>query len=126
MLYRRGAENAVSPTSNARFNVVPAYSVAQSQTPVGASHLMRSVLLAAASAVLLVPSFALAQSRAVPTPASVIGFEPGTDRKLPEWRQVVSYFQALDAASPRIQLHTLGKTTLGRPFIAAFIGDPAT
>jgi hypothetical protein len=56
----------------------------------------------------------------------VIGFEPGTDRKLPEWRQVVAYFQALDAASPRLELHTLGKTTLGRPFIAAFIGDPAT
>ena len=66
------------------------------------------------------------QARAVPTPASVIGFEPGTDRKLPEWRQIVSYFQALDAASPRIEVHTLGRTTLGRPFIAAFIGDPAT
>ena len=69
---------------------------------------------------------ASAQSRAVPTPASVIGFEPGTDRRLPQWKQVVSYFQALDASSPRIQLHTLGTTTLGRPFIAAFIGDPAT
>jgi hypothetical protein len=82
---------------------------------------------AALAAGLLLPSPAQAQSRAaVPTPASVIGFEPGTDRKLPEWRQVVAYFQALDAASPRIELHTLGKTTLGRPFIAAFIGDPAT
>ena len=25
---------------------------------------------------------------AVPTPASVLGFEPGTDRKLPTWKQV--------------------------------------
>ena len=74
----------------------------------------------------LVPRPSQAQSRAVPTPASVIGFEPGTDRKLPQWKQVVSYFQALDAASPRLQLHTLGTTTLGRPFIAAFIGDPST
>ena len=64
--------------------------------------------------------------RAVPTPASVIGFAPGTDRKLPAWSQVVDYFHALDAASPRIQVRTLGKTTLGRPFIVAFIGDPAT
>jgi hypothetical protein len=75
---------------------------------------------------LLLPTSARAQARAIPTPASVIGFEPGTDRKLPEWRQVVSYFKALDAASPRIEVHTLGTTTLGRPFIAAFIGDPAT
>src|SRR3954468_12555146 len=86
----------------------------------------RSTIVAALTAMLVAPSAALAQSRSVPTPASVIGFEPGADRKLPEWRQVVSYFQALDAASPRIEVHTLGKTTLGRPFIAAFIGDPAT
>src|SRR4051812_20241293 len=81
----------------------------------------RSLLLA----FLALPVTAHAQ-KSVPTPASVIGFEPGTDRKLPEWQQVVSYFKALDAASPRIELHTLGKTTLGRPFIAAFIGDSAT
>lgn len=64
--------------------------------------------------------------RAIPTPESVIGFVPGTDRKLPTWNQVHAYFQALDKASPRLQLHVLGKTTLGRPFLAAFIGDSAT
>src|SRR4051812_48395125 len=88
---------------------------------------IRSRLLAAfAAALLLLPGRSPAQTSRVPTPASVIGFEPGTDRKLPAWKQVVSYFQALDAASPRIEVHTLGSTTLGRPFIAAFIGDPAT
>src|SRR5512140_1933990 len=84
---------------------------------------VRSILAIAA---LLVPAAATQAQRAVPTPASVIGFEPGTDRKLPEWQQVVAYFKALDAASPRVQLRVLGKTTLGRPFIAAFIGDSAT
>src|SRR5512141_407664 len=74
-------------------------------------------------AALVLPSITRAQSRTVPTPASVIGFEPGTDRKLPEWQQVFAYFKALDAASPRVQLRVLGKTTLGRPFIAAFISD---
>lgn len=73
-----------------------------------------------------VRSAAQTANTAVPTPASVIGFTPGTDRKLPEWSQVVAYFHALEKASPRIQVHTLGKTTLGRPFIAAFIGDSAT
>ena len=87
---------------------------------------VRPLIFAAMAALLIVPAGVGAQSRSVPTPASVIGFEPGTDRKLPEWRQVVSYFQALDAASNRIELKTLGNTTLGRPFIAAFIGDPAT
>ncbi len=83
-------------------------------------------LLAIAAVLLASPHAGEAQSRKVPTPASIIGFEPGTDRKLPEWKQVVDYFKALDAASPRVQLHVLGKTTLGRPFIAAFIGDPTT
>ena len=62
----------------------------------------------------------------VPTPAKVLGFAPGTDRKLPQWTQVVEYFTQLGRSSPRIQVHTLGKTTLGRPFIAAFISDSAT
>ena len=62
---------------------------------------------------------------ALPTPQSVLGFEPGADRKLPSWRQVVDYFTALDRASPRVSVRTLGKTGLGRPFIAAFIGDSA-
>ena len=74
-----------------------------------------------------VPSLLGAQSASrIPTPASVIGFVPGTDRKLPAWSQVVAYFTALSKSSPRIQLHTLGRTTLGRPFIAAIISDSAT
>ncbi len=93
---------------------------------------MRSRLLPTLSAVaMLLPCFAMparAQrpAAAIPSPASVIGFVPGTDRKLPQWKEVVAYFHALQKASPRIQLHTLGKTTLGRPFIAAFISDSAT
>src|SRR5919202_6989546 len=83
---------------------------------------LRRTLLVGTSLLLATPSLA---QRAVPTPASVIGFEPGTDRKLASWRQVVDYFTALDAASPRITVRTLGTTTLGRPFIAAFIADSA-
>ncbi|MEO5902948.1 MAG: M14 metallopeptidase family protein [Gemmatimonadaceae bacterium] len=86
---------------------------------------VRSVAVALAL-FLTLPASTHAQSRKVPTPASVIGFDPGTDRKLPEWNQVVAYFKALDAASPRVQLRVLGKTTLGRPFIAAFISDSST
>ncbi len=87
---------------------------------------VRSIAALLGAAALAVPSIGHAQASGVPSPASVIGFVPGTDRKLPTWKQVTDYFAALDAASPRIQVHTLGRTTLGRPFIAAFIGDPAT
>ncbi len=90
------------------------------------------IRLSAALCLLAATSFTPALSgaqrsaSAIPTPASVIGFAPGTDRKLPEWKQVVAYFHALEKASPRIQVHTLGRTTLGRPFLAAYISDQAT
>src|SRR5438270_2318360 len=63
---------------------------------------------------------------AIPSPASILGFEPGADRHLPSWKQVTEYFAALDKASPRVSVRTLGKTTLGRPFIVALISDSAT
>lgn len=67
-----------------------------------------------------------AQKSRLPTPESILGYAPGADRKLPTWKQVTDYFTALDKASPRVKLHVLGKTTLGRPFLAAFIADSST
>ena len=69
---------------------------------------------------------AQAPARAIPSPASILGWEPGADRKLPTWKQVTDYWTALDKASPRVSVRTLGKTTLGRPFLVAFISDSAT
>lgn len=60
----------------------------------------------------------------IPTPKSVLGFEPGDDRKLPDWATLVRYFQALAKASDRVQYHELGKSTLGAPFIALAISSP--
>src|SRR5579862_1828926 len=82
----------------------------------------------ALGAALLLTAFTAvpAQRPAIPTPASILGYEPGADRKLPTWKQVTDYFHALERASARVQVHTLGKTTLGRPFLAAFFSDSAT
>ena len=63
---------------------------------------------------------------ALPSPAAILGFEPGADRHLPSWKQVTEYFTALDKASPRVSVRSLGRTTLGRPFLVAFISDSAT
>ncbi len=62
---------------------------------------------------------------AVPAPASVLGFTPGADRRLVEWDTIVRYFRALGAASPRVQVRELGRTTDGAPFLAVFISSPA-
>ena len=60
----------------------------------------------------------------IPTPRSVLGFDPGDDRKLVEWPVLVRYFEALAKASPRVEYRELGKTTLGAPFIALAISSP--
>jgi hypothetical protein len=60
----------------------------------------------------------------IPTPRSILGFEPGDDRKLVEWPVLVRYFEALAKASDRVEYRELGKTTLGAPFIAVAISSP--
>ncbi|HEY6328936.1 MAG TPA: M14 metallopeptidase family protein [Blastocatellia bacterium] len=63
-------------------------------------------------------------SASLPSPRDVIGFEPGEDRKLASWSQIVEYFKRLAARSNRVRLQELGKTTLGRPFVLATISSP--
>ena len=60
----------------------------------------------------------------IPTPRSILGFDPGDDRKLVEWPVLVRYFDALARASDRVDIKELGKTTLGAPFIALAISSP--
>ena len=67
---------------------------------------------------------AAAPAPRIPTPRSVLGFEPGDDRKLADWPTLVRYYQALAQASDRVDIRELGKTTLGAPFIALVISSP--
>jgi len=60
----------------------------------------------------------------VPTPRSVLGFEPGEDRKLADWPVLVRYYQALAKASDRVDYREVGKSTRGAPFVALVISSP--
>lgn len=60
----------------------------------------------------------------VPAPETVLGFKVGEDRKLANWEKFVAYFKRLSETSDRIKLDELGKSTLGRPFVAATISSP--
>ena len=83
---------------------------------------------------LLYPSTAGAQTRraarteaavsGVPSPRSVLGFTPGDDRTVADWKQITDYFARLDRASNRVAVQTIGETTLQRPLIVAFISAP--
>lgn len=56
-----------------------------------------------------------------PSPSQFLGFEVGADRKLADYRQIVSYLRALAAASPRVRVESIGRTTLGEDFVMAVI-----
>ncbi len=62
---------------------------------------------------------------ALPTPEAVLGFRIGTEKKLADYHQMVDYLRKLDAASERMQLENLGKTTEGNDFMMAIISSPA-
>ena len=57
----------------------------------------------------------------VPSPDAVLGFRVGADRQLADWTQIVGYFRRLDAASPRVRVDEVGKTTEGLPFLVVTI-----
>jgi hypothetical protein len=63
----------------------------------------------------------VAQSAAIPSPKSVLGFTPGDDRTIADWSQITDYFARLDGASDRVSVQTLGQSTLQRPLIVAII-----
>ncbi len=101
---------------------------------VAVSRLLLTLLAALVPALPLVaqraPQHPASRARAhrrapVPTPASILGFEPGTERRLVDWDPIVRYFRALTAASDRVRVRELGRTTNGAALIAAFISSPA-
>ena len=66
---------------------------------------------------------AAGQAAAIPTPESVLGFQPGADSRLANYEQVVAYFQRVDEASDRVQLVQAGRSAQGRPFYFALVSS---
>ena len=77
------------------------------------------------AALLTAPSAAAQTAGAeIPSPESVLGFVPGTDRLLMDYEQLVGYLQQLAAASPRIAMREVGSSPLGRPMYVVFMSAP--
>jgi hypothetical protein len=62
---------------------------------------------------------------AQPSPQSVLGFYPTTDRTIADWGQITDYFAKLDRSSDRVAVTEIGKSTDGKPLIVAFISAPS-
>src|SRR5262245_9029622 len=85
----------------------------------------RATLVTLATIVTLVVATAWPHAqRTVPTPLSVIGWEPCADYKLATYEQIEDYFRKLAAAAPaRMKLVEMGKTTEGRNQLMAIISS---
>jgi len=77
-----------------------------------------------ALAAVLAASAAPAQTR-VTSPREQFGHDIGADYVLPNYRQLVSYWQKLDAQSDRMRMFDMGKTAEGRSQHMAIVSSPA-
>ncbi len=59
----------------------------------------------------------------IPTPKSVLGFQPTDDKTIADWSQITNYFSILDTKSDRVLVKEIGRSTLGKPLIVAFISS---
>jgi len=83
------------------------------------------VSLLAGLTIALAPTALVARAAAaLPTPASMLGFEPCADYKLATYEAIDSYLRALDAASDRMTLVDIGTSVEGRPLRLAVISSP--
>ena len=62
---------------------------------------------------------------AAPTPSEFLKMPIGADRTLADYRQITAYFRALAAASPRVEVVSAGKSTLGEELIMAVVSSEA-
>src|ERR1700733_13033263 len=61
----------------------------------------------------------------VPTPRDVIGHDIGAPNKLDYYEDLLKYYQALAAKSPRVKIIETGKTEEGRPTAVGLISSEA-
>jgi hypothetical protein len=83
---------------------------------------MKTRALALAVSVAASPT---AHAATAPSPSEFLGVKVGADRTVADYRQILAYFRALDAASPRVDVEILGKTTLGEDLFMAAISSEA-
>ena len=67
----------------------------------------------------------VSSAQSIPSPSAALGIPIGADRTLADWSEINRYFSTLAAASPMVQLDTLGRTTQGRPMLLATISSVA-
>ena len=65
----------------------------------------------------------LPKAGVVPSPKDVLGYYVGAPKKLTSYEQLLRYYHALAAKSPRVKTLDIGKTDEGRECVVVFIGS---
>ena len=65
-------------------------------------------------------------STTVPSPLKFLGYVPGENNRVTYHADIVRYLQALDKASDRVSMWTIGKSDEGRDMVSVAIADEAT
>jgi hypothetical protein len=97
------------------------------------SAVLAAALLAPVTAALALPSAAqkAPQQTAAPvdvkitTPRSFLGFTPGDDYKLANYKQSYAYFHKIASQTKRMRLFDAGRTAMGEPMMVAVISSEA-
>ena len=77
-------------------------------------------------ALVLGPVAAAPDAAEVPSPQAHLGYQAGADFHLADWDAVAGYFRKVDAASDRVLVRELGRTTEDRPYLVAIVASPET
>jgi hypothetical protein len=65
----------------------------------------------------------LPKSGAVPSPKDVLGYHIGQPKKLTYYADILRYYRALAAKSPRVKVMTIGKTDEGRECVVVVVAS---
>jgi hypothetical protein len=62
----------------------------------------------------------------IPSPKEVLGHHVGAPKELSYYDQILRYYRALAAASPRVRVMTIGKTDEGRDYVVVAVASADT
>ena len=61
----------------------------------------------------------------IPTPRDVLGYHVGAPRILTHYEKQLAYYRALEKASPRVKVETIGRSDEGRELVVVWISSDA-
>lgn len=61
----------------------------------------------------------------IPTPKDVLGYYIGAPEKLTYYADILKYYKALAAATPRVRVETIGKSDEGRELVVVWVSSDA-